>query len=365
MEEDIIRNYKQLQHPTAFGGQTLVHNFYRGIGAKKHHIENALSHIDSYTKHREAKRPRVYNPFFIRSKREMIQIDIMFFRDFAIDNDNVSTFLTSIDSFSRYVWIEPVQSTSHVHVNPAFERILAKMRKCTSILCDKGVEFENQWFKQLLRRHSIKLVHPRHRAPAIERWHRTFKQICAKFMAENETRRYIDHLQQIVDSYNQRFHRTIGMTPEQAEKVKNAYIVNLNLQKYFNKAMQKTRKPKFKPGQEVRVQLREDFRFRRAHHQTFGDEIFKIKSVASKALPIPMYKLTNYDGSITMKDSYYETMLQPVRRKNQEFRIQKVIRSRSMKGQKEHLVRWVGFGPEHDSWVPHKDITQVFNQMKK
>ena len=365
MRAEIIRNYKRLHHPTSFGGRSLVHRYYKNRGVKLKHVEDALSYVDSYTKHREAKRPRTYNPIFVRKKRELLQIDIMFLKDLAEDNDGFAMYITAIDSFSRYCWIQPVKSTSHIDVIPAFENILKRIGKVEKVLADRGVEFVSQQFKKLLNDRNIVLIHPRHRAATIERWHRTFKQILAKFLSENETRRYVDRLSTLMESYNQRYHRIIGMTPEQAEQEENFYEVGENLQKFYDKAIKKKRKPKFKVGQNVRVQMKQDFKFKRSYHQVFGDEVYKIKSIASKRLPIPMYKLTNFDGTVTMRDSYYENMLQPVKFENDVYRIQKVLKTKIRNGRKQHLVRWIGFGPEHDSWIDHTDITQVFNEANK
>uniref|UniRef100_A0A158P516 Integrase catalytic domain-containing protein n=1 Tax=Tetranychus urticae TaxID=32264 RepID=A0A158P516_TETUR len=47
----------------------------------------------------------------------------------------------------------------------------------------------------------------------VERFNRTLRNRIYRFLSHNSTKRYINVLQDIVESYNNSFHRTIGMSP--------------------------------------------------------------------------------------------------------------------------------------------------------
>jgi len=41
------------------------------------------------------------------------------------------------------------------------------------------------------------------------------------------------------------------------------------------------------------------------------------------------------------------------------FKIDKIIGTKVKQGIKEHKVKWVGYGPEFDSWVKASDIVKL------
>ena len=57
----------------AFGGRNIVYRYSRPDFKNYNQVENELSKIDSYTRHRSAKRPK-YNPYFVYSPRQLIQV---------------------------------------------------------------------------------------------------------------------------------------------------------------------------------------------------------------------------------------------------------------------------------------------------
>ena len=67
----------------------------------------------------------------------------------------------------------------------------------------------------------------------------------------------------------------------------------------------------------------------------------------------PCYRLKDHNGK-KIKGSFYEDELSSVKvDETKEYRIDKIIKE---KGNKV-LVRWLGYGPEHGSWILKKDIT--------
>ena len=88
------------------------------------------------------------------------------------------------------------------------------------------------------------------KASVVERWNRTMKEKIFKYFSPNNTREYIDVLDEMVKNYNETVHSTIKMTPVEASKEKNenkVWLINLCS---IPKA---GRDPKYSVGDKVRI----------------------------------------------------------------------------------------------------------------
>ena len=84
-----------------------------------------------------------------------------------------------------------------------------------------------------------------------ERWNRTMKERMFKYFTANNTRRYIDILDQLVQNYNNTKHYSIKMTPVQASEKRNENKVYKTL--YPDEVDRQNIKHKFKVGDKVRI----------------------------------------------------------------------------------------------------------------
>ena len=113
---------------------------------------------------------------------------------------------------------------------------------------DKGKEFYNKHVKAL----SVQLYSTENeeKCCVVERWNRKMKEKMFKYFSANNTKKYIDILDEMVNSYNNTKHSSIKMTPVQAsdEKNKNRVWMNLN-----GKDRTNPEKPKFSVGDKVRI----------------------------------------------------------------------------------------------------------------
>ena len=74
------------------------------------------------------------------------------------------------------------------------------------------------------------------KAVVIERFNRTLKNIMWKYFTANNTRFYLDALDQMVKNYNDKVHSTIKMTPKEASKDINRGKVYFNIIRKQNKS---------------------------------------------------------------------------------------------------------------------------------
>jgi len=169
----------------------------------------------------------------------------------------------------------------------------------------------------------------------------------SKHFTANSTRKYIDILDEFVNSYNNTNHFSIKMTPTEASKRENENQVWRNLYGDYSPPEQKPLK--FSVDDKVRITKKKSI-FEKGYTPRWTKEVFAVLEVRYTD-PIT-YKLKDFNGE-KIKGSFYEQELQ--KRTQEMFRIEKVIRR---KGDKS-LVKWVGYSDEFNSWIDNKDLVKL------
>ena len=135
-------------------------------------------------------------------------------------------FLVSvIDIFSKYAWFVPLKDKQVVSIVDAFQKVLKESdRKPNKTWVDKAGEFYNSSFKKWLKDNDIEMysIHNEGKSVVAERFIRTLKTKIYKYMTSVSKNVYIDKLDDIVDEYNNTYHRTIKMKPFDVKD--NTYI---------------------------------------------------------------------------------------------------------------------------------------------
>ena len=119
-----------------------------------------------------------------------------------------------IDIFSKFVWVVPLKDKKGVSIVDAFQKILDKSgRKPNKIWVDQGSEFYNNIFKKWLKDNDIELypIHNEGKPVVAERFIRTLETKIYKHMTSISKNVDIDKLDDIVNEYNNTYHRTIKM----------------------------------------------------------------------------------------------------------------------------------------------------------
>ena len=120
--------------------------------------------------------------------------------------------LCIINIFSKYVWVVPLKDKIGISIVNAFQKILKESKhKPNKIWADKGSKFYNNSFKRWLKDNDIEMysIHNEEKSVVAERFIRTLKNKIYKYMAAISKNVYIDKLDDIVDEYNNTYHRTI------------------------------------------------------------------------------------------------------------------------------------------------------------
>lgn len=262
--------------------------------------------------------------------------------------------LNVIDVFSKYAWSVPLKDKKGLTVVQAFKQIVKQSDRIPKhIWVDKGKEFYNKNMDEWLQQHSINRYSTfgEHKSAVVERFNRTLKEIMWKrFTAEN-TRKWIDMLDQLLHGYNNRIHSTTGMTPVEASLKDNEIKVLHN--KIKKVTCGRTVKAKFKVGDKVRMS-RTKALFEQGYLPNWSEEVYSIEKV-QKTTPIT-YIIKDSLGEV-IQGSFYSEELQKT---NQEiYRIEKVIRKKKIDGVEHALVKWSGYSEKYNQWIPVSDLEKI------
>ena len=123
-----------------------------------------------------------------------------------------------------------------------------------------------------------------------ERFNRTIKEKMFKYFSANNTRKFVDVLDLLVDQYNNIIHSSIKMTPKEASRKENENKVWRNLYPEF---AGKTLTRKFSIGDHVRI-TKQKKTIDKGYTQRWTEEVFTISKIQ---LIIPVtYKITDCNG---------------------------------------------------------------------
>lgn len=235
--------------------------------------------------------------------------DLIIMTKYVSENDDYKYLLNVIDTFSKYVWAEPLKKKSGEEVAKAFGKILDKStfvnHKPPNFLhTDKGREFINRDFKQLLKEQEIKLYHTENeeKSSIVERFNRTLNQKMKVQFELRQSFRWVDLIQDLINKYNNTFHSTIKMKPSEVNKSNEQQLRNL----YANKDTLVIRKPKFQVGDRVRITIKKDV-FANKYRRNWTREIFTVTNVL-RTEPVT-YRISDGEGEEIL-GSFYELELQ-------------------------------------------------------
>ena len=172
-------------------------------------------------------------------------------------------------------------------------------------------------------------IHNEGKSVAAERFIRTLKTKIYKYMTSVSKNVYIDKLDDIVNEYNNTYHRTIKMKPVDVKD--NTYI---DFKKDVN-----DKDPKFKVGDHVRISKYKNI-FAKEYTPNWSEEVFVIKKVKNT---VPWTYVINDLNGEEIIGTFYEKELQKTNQ--QEFRIEKVIKRKIHK----LYVKWKGYDNSFNS----------------
>lgn len=363
----ILLNYQTPGHPTAFSAPHSVYLYY-GKKYPLDFIEKTLRCNESFTLHKEYKRPKTYNPYYVYQRRQHFQGDLIDISALKEDNENITFLLVIIDCFSRKIWVMPLRRKTGLDTSQSIQAWLNEINapNCFAsdpfLLVDSGKEFWNRHVQDTLSHVGLELRQAKNivKAAICERVNKSLQVLIYKYLTHSGETRYIDKLPSLVNTYNNRKHRSLKyLTPNQADNPMNAPTVrSVHLLRYSKINEKRHKKPKYRVGDKVRVKTyaKAPSSARRAYLQQFHGEIFEIERIATR-MPIPFYYLKSLNTEDSIEGGFYANELSKI--EGNTFKIEKILRTKGRGAQKKHLVKWKHFDEKWNSWILASAIQNV------
>ena len=362
-EEFLKGIYFDPKEPTSFGG---VDKLYKFVQSKRNDISRNdiktwLSKQGTYSLYRQAirsfQRPKVIVP----TKDYMFDSDTANYSAYEAENDGYKYITVFIDVLSHYLYTEPLKTLRSAEMVTVLKKLF-EQAKPTFIRTDRGSEYSGLADKYMKRRDVKHITTSEHsKANYAERVIRTIKSKLNRFMVYNKTRRWVDALADITDSYNNTFHGTIKMTPKEALSTEDPVLWN---RQYARVSPAKTRRkvdglpPKklrgrplynFKVGDVVRLS-KIPGTYDKETDKKWTDELFTV-TTRSLNQGIPKYEVKDFANEPIIDKFSSKELQKVIVDGDTQYDIEKIIRKRKRRGKSQVLVHWVGWPSKFDSWI--------------
>jgi len=342
---DALDVYYDPENPAGYGG---VARLRRSAHTSKKVTDEWLKDQRTYTLHKPARLRYDTRPYKTAGIDQQWQADLVEMIPYERVNDGYRYLLTVIDLFSRFAWAKPIKNKTGKEVKRAFQEIFDTGRHCQRLQTDDGLEFANRHVQHLLNVQNIRFftVKSQFKAAVCERFNRTLKSKMWRYFTRHGSYRWVDVLPDLMNAYNASIHRSIGMAPKGVtEDVEHELWL-----KQEEKGPQRvtSRKPPaiFEVGDAVRLSKAKKV-FDKGYLPNWTEEIFTVSKVLNT---VPMQYKVQDSRLEEIQGSFYAAELQKVNRP-ETYAIERVIRTRLVRGVRQYYVKWLGYGPEHNSWV--------------
>ena len=333
--------YYNPRHPASFGS---IHDLWKHVGGSKSEVRQWLERQNTYTLHKPARKKFKRNRIHVAGIDDQFEADLIDVQGIAKYNNNFKYLLTCIDSLSKYAFVVPIKDKSGVTLVKAFKTIFKK-RIPRKLRTDKGKEFVNKQFQTYLKKKNIIFFTSNNetKAAIVERFNRTLRSKMWRYFTATNQQRYLDVLPQLVESYNNSVHSTIGVTPASVN-VTNAETIWRKVYNYPSKL--KKKKPLYMAGDLVRLNKSKKT-FEKGYRHNWTKEIFQVNHVYNKALP--EYSIVDLEGEEIL-GRFLEPELQKV--VQESYKVKQILK----KNKDSALVLWKGYPNTLKTWIPAKNL---------
>lgn len=289
-------------NPGSYGGVDRLYRQLKSKGFTRKDVQEYLRGNETYTLHKDRRFHFRRNRVVAFSKDFQWMADLADMQKYSKQNSGYKYILIVIDVFTKYIWARALHSKQPRSVTQAFENIFElDGRKPLRLQTDRGREFDSAYLREFYKKHKITYFtswNKTYKCSVVERANRTIKSRMFRYFTANNNHQWVHVLQKIVDSYNNSYHRSIKMTPNEACEALTRVVFN-NLYGYFFDKQRK--KPMLNVGDKVRVAYDRGV-FDKSYEKTHTIETAKVVAVARR--PYPMYSLRDWSGEHVNRKFY-------------------------------------------------------------
>ena len=351
--------YYNIEHEASFSTPRKLYEYVKKQGKFKlteKQIKQFLIKQEVYTTHKEFRKPKHFYKYVVPYPKYLVELDSFYF-DFP--GEKKKKFILGVDAFSRKATARPVTDLKASSVNTAVKSIVQEM-KPQRVRFDGGREYNSKVVLSTLRDKNIKymIASPPYKAAQVERLGRTIKSMLYKVMQANGSVHWPKLLPRVIKAYNNRTHRMLGMSPNEAERAENTADLWF---KFRNRSWKLSPPPsdyKFDIGDPVRVHEGKEV-LKKEFYETFSTQVFFVSARYSKA-NIHRYLLKDHENKPVQNKSFTTNQLVFVEiGKQTVYRIEKILHKRLFKNGLYCYVKWLGYNKSYNSYIPNEDIVDL------
>ena len=364
-KQDILDGYHG-KKSYSFGNKNLIKDKIR-ISDKN--LDNVLSHSNIYTEFRQFIKQDSLPPIRTYEENYLWEADLMFFThpDFAKENEGFLYILAIIDTFTKMVKIKLLKTKNTSIVTKHFNEIF-QYDKPKYLRVDAGGEFLSNNFTSMCNHHNVTLYIAMEpiKCAIIERFNRSFKRILVQIMEHHNSIKWIDFVKDALEIYHKRYHRTLKMSPNEADMENNhEKVLRTNLKRYAKfdqiKAHKNKRPAKFRVGQIVKIFNKKNI-FSRGYIKNVTTEYFEIYHI-NRNLSKDRYYLKDLAGDKII-GSFYQEYLIPFSppATGGEFKLDpnfNDFKKKKINGVSHIWVKWMGWPSKFNQWVKETDLRRM------
>ena len=356
--------YFDPKQPSAFSGPKKVYDalLKRKIRVTLRQVEEWVKNQDAYSLLRPVRYRFNRQRVITSGLDDMWDADLAEVGNIAQHNGGIRFWLVVIDVFSRYLWVITTQTKTQKDVVNAFKTLLISTTRRPQVLrTDSGKEFTNKGVQSLLQAAGVKHFTTKNETKAnyAERVIRTLKGLVYRYCVHNQTYKYDDVLESLVQNYNHRPHTSLkGRAPADVKQTNEALVWK---QLYVDTVVKRRPKPfRLKIGDTVRISHLK-YTFQRDYHQKWTQELFIVAERRRKGVH-KLYKLVDQMQEEVV-GHFYETELQKVKKPdNALYHVEKILKRRRREGQEEVFVKWMGHPAKFNQWIHVKDLKELHSR---
>ncbi|XP_041355485.1 uncharacterized protein LOC121373103 [Gigantopelta aegis] len=280
-------------------------------------VKNFLNDHEAYSLHKPVRQRFRRLKVRVNTVDEQFDLDLADVSRYSKWNDGMRYLLVANDILSRYAWVVPLRNKKPETVLEGFKSMLKDGLVPKKVRVDKGGEFRGV-FRTYAEKMKIKLIVTQNeniKANYVERLDRTLKSLLTRFMTHNNTKRYLEVLQDLIYNYNHTIHASLGKWApaevnhdNQIKVWRHLYLEPIIARVQANTPLQKF---VFNVDDLVRISyLRKPFT--KELDLRWTEELFKIVSRIRRQ-GIPIYRVKDFHDEL-IEGSFYTSELQRVKK---------------------------------------------------
>lgn len=355
----LTKIYYDISSPVSFSNAQRIYEYVKKesrFKITKKEIENFLDSQEVHTTHIEPRKAKHFYGMTVPHSNYLVQLDSFFF-DF--DKEHKKRIIMGVDAFSRKAAARAVENLKKENVNKAVQEIIQEL-KPQRVMWDRGREFNNSLVYSTLRKNNIKyiLANPPYKASMVERLARTIKVYLYKAMQFRGDVHWPKLLPKVINTYNNRYHSSIGMTPNQASLTAKEAEVWYRLRGKLWKSQPEPKKYEYELNDSVRI-VNQKGPLKKSFYETFSTQVYFISARYAKS-NVNRYKLKDANNNPVEDRSFTHNQLKVVNISSQTvYRIEKVIHQKLIRGKLYAYVKWYNYNSSFNTYIPSSDILKL------